>query len=107
MSSSSIPRIRVALDRRHARGGMFGAREGLAHVVDRGVEQVPERLAQGGGAGAGKASANQSLPCARTGTACSTAFPLARRSPAVREPYDPRAIETPWQRRYVTRFATS
>jgi len=25
----------------------------------------------------------------------------------VREHYDPRAVETPWQRRYVTRFATS
>ena len=25
----------------------------------------------------------------------------------VREHYDPRAVETPWQRRYVTRFTTS
>jgi len=25
----------------------------------------------------------------------------------VREHYDPRAVETPWQRRYVTRFARS
>jgi len=39
---------------------MFGVREGLAHVVNRGVEEVLERLAQRGGASSGKASVDQS-----------------------------------------------
>lgn len=48
----------------------------------------------------------------RTGTALACLAVLdgvpAREAVAyVRKHYDPRAVETPWQRRYVTRFAAS
>ena len=48
----------------------------------------------------------------RTGTALACLAVLDDVSPReavayVREHYDPRAVETPWQRRYVARFATS
>ena len=48
----------------------------------------------------------------RTGTALACLAVLDDVSPReavayVREHYDPRAVETPWQRRYVTRFARS
>jgi len=46
----------------------------------------------------------------RTGTALACIVQLAGMSaedaiPWVRAHYDPRAVETPWQRRYVRRFA--
>lgn len=48
----------------------------------------------------------------RTGTALACLAILDGVSPRdavayVRERYDPRAVETPWQRRYITRFTTS
>lgn len=48
----------------------------------------------------------------RTGTALACLAVLDDALPReavayVREHYDPRAVETPWQRRYVTHFATS
>ena len=48
----------------------------------------------------------------RTGTALACIAQLAGIAPDaatawVREHYDPRAVETPWQRRYVRRFTPS
>ncbi len=40
-------------------------------------------------------------PASRSSTAC----PPPRRSSYVREHYDRRAVETPWQKRFVARFA--
>lgn len=54
------------------------------------------------------------LACAggrgRTGTALAClavldGVPASRAVDYVREHYDPRAVETPWQRRYVNRFS--
>ena len=67
-------------------------REAWEHAADRRVE-----VACGGGRG-------------RTGTAlaCIAVFdgvPANRAVAYVREHYDPHAVETPWQRRYVAAFA--
>ncbi len=48
----------------------------------------------------------------RTGTALAClavldGVPAAKAVAYVREHYDARAVKTPWQRRYVARFATS
>ncbi len=50
--------------------------------------------------------------CGRTGTALACMAILDGVPPPeavayVREHYDQRAVETPWQRRYVTRFPSS
>ncbi|CAM5549342.1 Protein phosphatase OS=Streptomyces rimosus subsp. rimosus (strain ATCC / DSM 40260/ JCM 4667 / NRRL 2234) OX=1265868 GN=SRIM_034620 PE=4 SV=1 [Streptomyces rimosus subsp. rimosus] len=71
------------------------ARDVLAEGVERaGTERV--ELACGGGRG-------------RTGTALAClavldGVPADQAVDFVRRGYDPRAVETPWQRRYVSRF---
>jgi len=85
------PDFGLPTDRQDAQ---LALREAWHRAADERVE-----LACGGGRG-------------RTGTALACLAVLDGVPPAeavayVREHYDPRAVETPWQRRYVTRFTTS
>jgi len=85
------PDFRLPTDRRDARDAL--------HEAWRRAADEPVEIACSGGRG-------------RTGTALACLAVLDGVSPReavadVREYYDPRAVETPWQRRYVTRFATS
>jgi len=85
------PDFRLPTDRRDAQDAL---REAWRRAADERVE-----IACNGGRG-------------RTGTALACLAVLDGVAPReavayVREHYDPRAVETPWQRRYVTRFATS
>jgi len=85
------PDFRLPMDRRDAQDAL---RTAWCRAADERVE-----IACGGGRG-------------RTGTALACLAVLDGVPPReavayVREHYDPRAVETPWQRRYVTRFATS
>ncbi len=75
--------------------GQAAARDALIEVWERAVDQRVE-VACGSGRG-------------RTGTALACVAVLDGVPPGgavayVREHYDPRAVETPWQRRYVARF---
>ncbi len=85
------PDFRLPTDRRDAQDAL---REAWRRAADERVE-----IACNGGRG-------------RTGTALACLAVLDGVPPCeavayVREHYDPRAVETPWQRRYVTCFATS
>jgi len=85
------PDFRLPTDRRDAQDAL---REAWRRAADERVE-----IACNGGRG-------------RTGTALACLAVLDGVAPReavayVREHYDPRAVETPWQRRYVTCFATS
>jgi len=85
------PDFRLPTDRRDAQDAL---REAWRRAADERVE-----IACNGGRG-------------RTGTALACLAVLDGVPPReavayVREHYDPRAVETPWQRRYVTCFATS
>lgn len=85
------PDFRLPRDRRDAKDAF---REAWRRAAGEWVE-----VACGGGRG-------------RTGTALACLAILDGVSPDeavayVRERYDPRAVETPWQRRYVNRFSTS
>ncbi len=85
------PDFRLPTDRQDAQ---LALREAWHRATNERVE-----LACGGGRG-------------RTGTALACLAVLDGVPPAeavayVREHYDPRAVEMPWQRRYVTRFTTS
>jgi hypothetical protein len=72
------------------------ARDALREAWNRAASERVE-IACGGGRG-------------RTGTALAClavldGVPAARAVAYVRKNYDPRAVETPWQRRYVTQFS--
>ncbi|EWM19009.1 dual specificity protein phosphatase [Kutzneria sp. 744] len=79
--------------------GVVGARAGLPGVVPALARDEQVELACGGGRG-------------RTGTALACLavldrVPAAEAVAYVRARYDRRAVETPWQRRYVARFEAS
>ncbi len=85
------PDFRLPTDRRDAQDAL---REAWRRAADERVE-----IACGGGRG-------------RTGTALAClavldGVPTRQAVAYVRAHYDPRAVETPWQHRYVTRFTTS
>jgi hypothetical protein len=79
-------------------GDRARAREVLHEAWERAMTQRVEIAC-----GAGRGRTGTALAC----LAVLDGVPADRAVAFVRQHYDPRAVETPWQRRYVTRFTTA